>query len=70
MGSREGLDVPRKLEGPTGWVFGGILETVGGTSLTLSRTRLEMGTTFVLARCLVQRNASQVIIPLTLLNNS
>jgi hypothetical protein len=36
MGSRAGVDVQRKLKGLIGCVLGGILETAGGFSLTLS----------------------------------
>jgi hypothetical protein len=39
-GSRKGIDVHRKLEGLMWNVFGGILETAGCLSPTLSPSRL------------------------------
>jgi hypothetical protein len=46
-GVLEGVGVQRKLEGPMGCAFGGILGMVGGISPTLSPSRLGMDPVFV-----------------------
>jgi hypothetical protein len=46
MRLKEGAGVQRNLKGITGCVIGGILETVGSLSPTLSSSRLETDPTF------------------------